>query len=151
MEAPKLNDLSVEQLRKALTPAPPPLPRKPPSKALLWVTGIAVAWALLLVLGLMEARRQMNTWTATTPYAKRESESSHPIVQERDQRPLELVSWNVSKRGSFAYIEGQVKNVSSEPLKNVEALGSFFQPQLHHKRLRAHRIQPDPAGPDLAL
>lgn len=40
---------------------------------------------------------------------------------------LELLSWRWSDSGSFLRVEGEVKNISSESLDNVEVLASFYE------------------------
>jgi len=39
---------------------------------------------------------------------------------------LELVSWRWYTEFGYVHVVGQVKNISDEPLKNVEALATFY-------------------------
>jgi hypothetical protein len=54
-----------------------------------------------------------------------------PIIPESNVNPiddykLELLSWRWGEEYGYFKVTGEVKNISSEPLKNVEILASFY-------------------------
>lgn len=59
--------------------------------------------------------------------AKRIEEETYRRAQELEKKEkLLLISWNWHTEYGYAIAEGEVKNISAEPLKNVEALVRFY-------------------------
>jgi peptidyl-prolyl cis-trans isomerase A (cyclophilin A) len=56
--------------------------------------------------------------------AKISAEVAEPLVSNQPQ--LELLKYAWHREYDFAILEGQVRNISSQPLRNVEALASFY-------------------------
>jgi len=53
------------------------------------------------------------------------SNANQPALPESDLRPLELISRKCGKENINVYVIGKVKNISSESMKNVTAVGRF--------------------------
>lgn len=51
--------------------------------------------------------------------------SSRPSTSSYQSPQLELLDWNWRHEYGYAMVEGQVKNITSEPLKNIEAVVTF--------------------------
>jgi hypothetical protein len=48
-----------------------------------------------------------------------------PPSAEMQAPPLEVLSWSCSKEYSYIFVKGEVKNVSSNAIENVMAIGTF--------------------------
>lgn len=57
--------------------------------------------------------------------SKVNSHASPSPVAQPTQPPLELQSFSWSETSSYVTVEGSVKNVSAQPLKNIQVLGIF--------------------------
>ena len=53
------------------------------------------------------------------------SNANQPTLPEPDSRPLELISRKCGKENINVYVIGEVKNISSESMKDVMAVGRF--------------------------
>jgi len=64
-----------------------------------------------------------------SPYYTPPGQSSTEEGRSEPVYLLELESFKVFGEYGFAHITGRVKNISDKPLKNVEAVGQFFDAQ----------------------
>jgi hypothetical protein len=64
----------------------------------------------------------------TSHPSSRATNDAHPVATptEPTEPPLELVSYSWHIEYGYAILEGQVKNISAQPLKSVEAVASFY-------------------------
>lgn len=64
---------------------------------------------------------QVISWTTNST-----SLNSINNVSNNSEPLLELVSFRTYRESKFAYIVGEVKNISKKPLENVQAVGVYF-------------------------
>ena len=104
--------LTVQAAQKS--PAPPPAKKKTSP----------LAWGCLIVLvifGGLWILGKMMTPTVSSPGSYSSDRSSHT-----EGPSLELVSSNWHTESGYAIFEGQVKNISTAPLENVDAVVTFY-------------------------
>ncbi len=54
------------------------------------------------------------------------NEARKPPADPVDQHKLELIGWSWGSEHGYVTVEGQVTNVSKEPLRNIQALVTFY-------------------------
>src|ERR1043166_8327169 len=91
-------------------------PQKPKSKGMgfgRWILIAFVGWIIYQVATVDTGRSTSSTSTA--------SSSPSPVAQPTGPL-LEVQSWKCEKEYSYVFVRGEVKNISSQPLKNVVAV-----------------------------
>lgn len=91
--------------------------------------GAKVLAGLLLLLFMGWCSSQFTTPTPSAPTTRASSSPSQPTPAPSPPRDvLALVSARgyESESGNYWYVEGQVQNISETPLKNVEAVSTWF-------------------------
>ena len=95
-------------------------PQKPKSK------GVGLGgWILILFVGwIVYQVATVDTGRTTSSSSSTASSSPAPVAQPTGPL-LEVQSWRCEKEYSYIFVRGEVKNISSQPLKNVVAVGEF--------------------------
>lgn len=80
-----------------------------------------LTWCIFLFVILLVIGFIASTDTNSSTTISRKTSTTDNI-----QPKLELLDWNWSQQSSFVIVEGQVKNISSQPLENVKAVVEFY-------------------------
>ena len=80
-----------------------------------WILILVVGWIAYTIFSIDGGRSTNSTSTAGS------SATSAPAAGPL----LEVRSWRCDKEYSYVFVRGEVKNISSQPLKNVTAVGEF--------------------------
>jgi len=94
-------------------------PQKPKSKGVGlggWILILFVGWVIYQVATVDVGRTTSPSSTAST---------SASTVPPPTGPLLEVQSWRCEKEYSYIFVRGEVKNIASQPLKNILAVGEF--------------------------
>jgi len=121
---------ATEQLQ-TLAPVPRPLGRVTPTKVIFALIVVALTYVSVVH---HTSSQPSNVQDTSSPYSTganvappavgSPAPTARPTVPE--QPPLELVKFAWRTEYGYAILEGQVKNISSQPLRDVTAVASFY-------------------------
>jgi len=80
---------------------------------------------VLVIAGLIILANVVRVMQGPTSHSSNSGGDSAAPPPAPTSPPLELLSFNCGKEYGYVQVEGEVKNISSDPMKNVEAVGGF--------------------------
>lgn len=112
-----------------VAPAPAPVSKKPLGVAAIGCLTVAVLFSLTFawcVSNMPAPRRSSSSPTATRSAAPATPDLARPTPPAEPSAKLALLSARGYDEHGFHFVEGQVRNISNEPLKNVTAVASWY-------------------------
>ena len=98
-------------------------PQKKKTSLFTWlVTIVIVVWAMSYFSSPSTTSRSSSS-NASSTYSSESNSYSPPAASYSP--PLEVISWKCEKEYSYIFVVGEVKNISSDSIKNVMAVGEF--------------------------
>lgn len=98
-------------------------PQKKKTSLFTWIVTIAIVLWAIGYFSSPSITSRSSTPSASSSYSSKSNSYSQPEVSYSP--PLEVLSWKCEKEYSYVFVVGEVKNVSSESIKNVMAVGEF--------------------------
>ncbi|EIM65325.1 peptidoglycan-binding protein [Desulfobacter postgatei] len=97
-------------------------PAKKKTSLLTWIVTIfIVLWAI----GYFSSPSTTSRSSSPSTTSSSSSNSSSYLAPREYSPPLEVISWKCDKEYSYVFVRGEVKNISSQSIKNVMAVGEF--------------------------
>ncbi len=97
-------------------------PAKKKTSLFTWIITIfIVLWAV----GYFSSPSTTSRSSSPSATSSSSSNSSNYSAPREYTPPLEVVSWKCDKEYSYVFVRGEVKNISSQSIKNLMAVGEF--------------------------
>lgn len=98
-------------------------PRKKKTSLFTWIVTIVIALWAIGYFSSPSTTSRSSAPSASSSYSSKSNSDSQPEVTYGP--PLEVLSWKCEKEYGYVFVVGEVKNISSESIKNVMAVGEF--------------------------
>jgi hypothetical protein len=125
-KAPSCPNCGVPIAQQA--PAPPPATAPPQKRNTSCLAGGCLVLLVLFLIGVISSEMKGPSTSSSSSSSESQSTYTPPSPAPPEGPKLALLSSSgiESETGSYYYIQGQVKNISSEPLKSVMAVGTWL-------------------------